>query len=67
MTSVFGIVGNKNFLFFPFVIKGKCKEGKKANISIENKVTCSVSSMIHLGAGVGEAKRGTVLAVKTHW
>lgn len=25
MTSVFGIVGNKNFLFFPSVIKGKCK------------------------------------------
>ena len=37
---------------------------KEANVSIANKVTCSVSSMIRLGAGVGEAERGTVSAEK---
>lgn len=33
---------------------------KEANVSVANKVTCSVSSMIRLGAGVGEAEQGQV-------
>lgn len=40
---------------------------KDANVSIVNKVTCSASSPIHLGASVGEAERGTALAVKAQW
>ena len=54
-------------LFFLSAIKGKCMGEKDANVSIVNKVTCSASSPIHLGASVGEAERGTALAVKAQW
>ena len=37
---------------------------KRSKLSIANKVTRSVSSTIRLGAGVGEAERGTVSAEK---